>query len=102
MNASIRMARADDLDNLARLLDEVVLLHHDEDPTQFLAPEAAAHHRFLVERFQDPNAAIFVADENGAPAGGSVTFNRGWPPFPNPNKFGLLENLSVTTKFRRT
>jgi ribosomal protein S18 acetylase RimI-like enzyme len=102
MNASIRMAQAGDLDNLARLLDEVVLLHHDEDPTQFLGPEAATHQRYLEERFQDPDAAIFVADDKGTPAGVAVTVIREAPPFLNPNKFVLLENLAVTTKFRRT
>lgn len=99
---SIRMARAGDLDNLARLLDEVVLLHHDEDPTQFLGPEAATHQRYLEERLQDPDAAIFVADDKGTPAGVAVTVIREAPPFLNPNKFVLLENLAVTTKFRRT
>jgi diamine N-acetyltransferase len=101
MKVSVRMARADDLDNLARLLDEVVLLHHDEDPTQFLGPEAAAHNRYLEERFQDPDAAIFVAEDKAAPAGVAVTVIREAPPFLNPNKFVLLENLAVTTKFRR-
>jgi ribosomal protein S18 acetylase RimI-like enzyme len=101
MKVSVRMARADDLDNLARLLDEVVLLHHDEDPTQFLGPEAAAHNRYLEERFQDPDAAIFVAEDKAAPAGVAVTVIRESPPFLNPNKFVLLENLAVTTKFRR-
>ncbi len=87
------MARADDLDNLARLLDEVVLLHHDEDPTQFLGPEAAAHHRYLEERFQDPDAAIFVADDKGTPAGVAVTVIREAPPFLNPNIWARARDM---------
>lgn len=102
MNISVRMAQPEELDVLARLLDEVVLLHHQEDPTQFLGPEAAAHHRYLDERFQDPDAAIFVAEAESAPAGVAVTVIREAPPFLNPNRFVLLENLAVSTRFRRT
>ena len=102
MNISVRMAQPEELSELARLLDEVVVLHHREDPTQFLGPEAAAHHRYLEERFQDPDAAIFVAEDESAPAGIAVTVIREAPPFLNPNKFVLLENLAVSTRFRRT
>ena len=102
MNISVRLAQPADLSELARLLDEVVLLHHHEDPTQFLGPEAAAHHRYLEERFNDPDAAIFVAEDESAPAGIAVTVIRDAPPFLNPNKFVLLENLAVGARFRRT
>jgi ribosomal protein S18 acetylase RimI-like enzyme len=102
MNISVRLAQRADLSELARLLDEVVLLHHHEDPTQFLGPEAAAHHRYLEERFNDPDAAIFVAEDGSAPAGIAVTVIRDAPPFLNPNKFVLLENLAVGARFRRT
>jgi ribosomal protein S18 acetylase RimI-like enzyme len=102
MNISVRLAQPEDLGVLARLLDEIVLLHHQEDPTQFLGPEAAAHHHYLEERFQDPDAAIFVAEDESAPAGIAVTVIREAPPFLNPNKFVLLENLAVSARFQRT
>ena len=102
MNISVRMAQPAELSELARLLDEVVLLHHHEDPTQFLGPEAAAHHLYLEERFNDPDAAIFVAEDESAPAGIAVTVIRDAPPFLNPNRFVLLENLAVGARFRRT
>lgn len=102
MNVSVRPARPEDLVALARLLDETVAFHHNEDPTQFRGPEAAEHTRYLEERFQDPDAAVFIAEDQGVLAGIAVTVIREAPPFLNPNRFVLLENLAVATKFRRT
>lgn len=102
MNVSVRPARSEDLVPLADLLDEIVAFHHNEDPTQFRDPEAAEHARYLEERFQDPDAAVFVAEDRGVLAGIAVIVIREAPPFLNPNKFVLLENLAVSTKFRRT
>jgi len=103
MNASVRPARPEDLVALAHLLDEIVALHHSEDPTQFREPLAAEHSSYLEERFQDPDAAVFVAEDQGDLAGIAVTVIReATPPFLNPNRFVLLENLAVATKFRRT
>jgi diamine N-acetyltransferase len=102
MNVSVRPARPEDLVALVHLLDEIVAFHHNEDPTQFSGPEAAEHTRYLEERFQDPDAAVFIAEDQGTLAGIAVTVIREAPPFLNPNRFVLLENLAVTTKFRRT
>jgi diamine N-acetyltransferase len=102
MNVSVRTAQPEELLALAHLLDEVVAFHHDEDPTQFSGPEAAENTRYLEERFQDPDAAVFVAEDQGVLAGIAVTVIREAPPFLNPSRFVLLENLAVATKFRRT
>ena len=102
MNISVRPARPEDLLALANLLDEIVTFHHDEDPTQFRGPEAAEHTRYLEERFQDPDAAVFVAEDQGVLAGIAVTVIREAPPFLSPNQFVLLENLAVADRFRRT
>ena len=102
MNVSVRPARTEDLIALARLLDEIVAFHHSEDPSQFREPAAAEHRRYLDERFQDPDAAVFIAEDQGVLAGIAVTVIREAPPFLNPNRFVLLENLAVATKFRRT
>ena len=103
MKVSVRTARSEDLAALAHLLDEIVAFHHNQDPTQFRDPEAAEHTRYLQERFQDPGAAVFVAEDQGVLAGIAVTVIReAAPPFLNPNRFVLLENLAVATKFRRT
>jgi diamine N-acetyltransferase len=99
---NVRTAHPEELLTLAHLLDEVVALHHREDPTQFKAPEAVEHARYLEERFQDPDAAVFVAEDQGELAGIAVTVIREAPPFLNPNRFVLLENLAVASKFRRT
>jgi len=102
MNVSVRPARPEDLVALAHLLDEVIAFHHQEDPTQFRGPEAAEHARYLEERFQDPDAAVFVAEDQDVLAGIAITVIREAPPFLNPNRFVLLENLAVASKFRRT
>jgi ribosomal protein S18 acetylase RimI-like enzyme len=102
MNISVRPACPEDLLALAQLLDEIIAFHHSEDPTHFRDPEAAEHTRYLEERFQDPDAAVFVAEDQGVLAGVAVTVIRDSPPFLNPNRFVLLENLAVTSKFRRT
>jgi ribosomal protein S18 acetylase RimI-like enzyme len=102
MNLSLRMARPEELGVLARLLDEVVLLHHREDPTQFREPEVVANTRYLEERIQDPDAAIFVAENKAGPAGIAVAVVREAPPFLSPSRFVLLENLAVAARFRRT
>ena len=99
---NVRTAHPEELVALAHLLDEIVAFHHNEDPTQFRGPEAAEHTRYLEERFQDPDAAVFVAEYQGALAGIAVTVIREAPPFLNPSQFVLLENLAVATKFRRT
>jgi ribosomal protein S18 acetylase RimI-like enzyme len=102
MNVSVRMARSEDLVALADLLDEIVAFHHNEDPSQFRDPEAAEHARYLEERFQDPDAAVLVAEDRGLLAGIAIIVIREAPPFLNPNRFVLLENLAVAMKFRRT
>jgi diamine N-acetyltransferase len=102
MNLSVRPACPEDLVALAHLLDEVVAFHHSEDPTQFREPAAAEHSRYLEERFQDPDAAVFVAEDQAVLAGIAITVIREAPPFLNPSRFVLLENLAVATKFRRT
>lgn len=102
MNVSVRPARSEDLVALARLLDEIAAFHHCEDPAQFREPAAAEHGRYLEERFQDPDAAVFVAEDERVLAGIAVTVIREAPPFLNPNRFVLLENLAVATEFRRT
>jgi diamine N-acetyltransferase len=102
MNVSVRPARPQDLVVLAQMLDEVVLLHHTEDPTQFRGPEEAKHAHYLEERFQDPDSGVFIAEDQGVPAGVAITVIRDAPPFLNPSRFVLLENLAVATKFRRT
>ena len=99
---NVRTAHPEELVALAHLLDEIVAFHHNEDPVQFRGPEAAEHTRYLEERFQDPDAAVFVAEYRGALAGIAVTVIREAPPFLNPSRFVLLENLAVATKFRRT
>jgi diamine N-acetyltransferase len=99
---NVRTAHPEELVALAHLLDEIVAFHHNEDPIQFRGPEAAEHTRYLEERFQDPDAAVFVAEYRGALAGIAVTVIREAPPFLNPSRFVLLENLAVATKFRRT
>jgi diamine N-acetyltransferase len=102
MNISVRTAHPQDLVVLAQLLDEVVALHHTEDPSQFRGPEEAQHTRYLEERFQDPDAGVFIAEDQSLPAGVAVTVIRDAPPFLNPSRFVLLENLAVAAKFRRT
>jgi diamine N-acetyltransferase len=102
MSSSVRTAHPGELLALAHLLDEVVAFHHKQDPTQFRAPDAMEHGRYLEERFQDPDAAVFVAEDQGELAGIAVTVIREAPPFLNPSRFVLLENLAVATKFRRT
>ena len=102
MNVSVRPARSEDLVALADLLDEIVAFHHNEDPIQFRDPEAAEHARYLEERFQDPDAGVLVAEDQGVLAGIAVIVIREAPPFLNPNRFVLLENLAVAAKFRRT
>jgi diamine N-acetyltransferase len=102
MNVSVRAARPEDLVALARLLDEIVAFHYGEDPTQFREPAAVEHHRYLEERLQDLDAAVFVAEDQGDLAGIAVTVIREAPPLLHPNRFVLLENLAVATKFRRT
>ena len=99
---NVRTAHPEELVALAHLLDEIVAFHHNEDPIQFRGPEAAEHTRYLEERFQDPDAAVFVAEYRGALAGIAVTVIREAPPFLNPSRFVLLENLAVATKCRRT
>jgi diamine N-acetyltransferase len=102
MNVSVRPARPEDLAVLAQLLDQVVLLHHTEDPSQFRGPEEAQHTLYLEERFQDPDAGVFIAEDQGVPAGVAVTVIRDAPPFLNPSRFVFLENLAVAAQFRRT
>jgi ribosomal protein S18 acetylase RimI-like enzyme len=102
MNVSVRTARPEDLVVLAQLLDEVVALHHNEDPSLFRGPEEAQHTRYLEERFQDPDAGVFIAEDQRVPAGVAITVIRDAPPFLNPSRFVLLENLAVAAKFRRT
>ena len=102
MNVSVRLARPEDLVALAHLLDEIVAFHHGEDPTQFREPAAVEHYHYLEERLQDPDAAVFVAEDQGDLAGIAITVIREAPPLLNPNRFVLLENLAVATKFRRT
>jgi GNAT superfamily N-acetyltransferase len=102
MNVSVRTARPEELCSLTHLLDEVVFLHHHEDPTQFREPGAIAHNQYLEERIQDPDAAIFIAEVKSVLAGIAVAVIRDAPPFLNPDRFVLLENLVVTAKFRRT
>jgi diamine N-acetyltransferase len=101
MNLSVRTARPEDLVVLAQLLDEVIVLHHNEDPAQFTGPEEAQHTRYLEERFKDPDAAVFIAEDQGVPAGIAVTVIRDAPPFLTPSRFVLLENLAVAANFRR-
>jgi diamine N-acetyltransferase len=102
MNVSIRPARPEDLVALARLLDEIVAFHHGEDPVQFREPVAVEHSRYLEERLQDPDAAVFIAEDESVLAGIAVTVIQEAPPLLNPNRFVLLENLAVASKFRRT
>ena len=102
MNVSVRPARPEDLVALVHLLDEIVAFHHGEDPTQFREPAEVEHYRYLEERLQDPDAAVFVAEDQGDLAGVAITVIREAPPLLNPDRFVLLENLAVATKFRRT
>lgn len=102
MNVSVRPARPEDLVALVHLLDEIAAFHHGEDPTQFREAATAEHSRYLEELFQDPDAAVFVAEDQGVLAGIAVTVIREAPPLLNPNRFVLLENLAVATEFRRT
>jgi diamine N-acetyltransferase len=101
MNVSVRLACSQDVVALARLLDEIVAFHHNEDPTQFSKPAGAAHSNYLDDRLQDPDAAVFLAEDQGVLAGVAVTVIREAPPFLNPSRFVLLENLAVSMEFRR-
>ena len=101
MSVSVRTARPEELGTLAHLLDEVIVLHHHQDPTQFREPGSIAHAQYLEERIQDQDAAIFVAEVKGALAGIAVAVIRDAPPFLNPDRFVLLENLVVTATLRR-
>ena len=102
MSFSVRPARAEDLPALIELMDEVVAFHHREAPTQFREPKTVATKLYLEERLENPEAAIFVSEDQGKLTGALVAVIHEAPPILVPNRVVLLENLVVSFPFRRS
>ena len=64
----IRRATAADLPSLGRLGALLVGVHHDFDAKRFIAPSRgtpSGYGSFLGTQLDEPDAAVFVAEENG-------------------------------------
>lgn len=65
---SIRRAAAQDLPHIGRLGALLVAAHHEFDSRRFLAPTARtkdAYASFLGAQLEQPDAAVFVAEDDG-------------------------------------
>lgn len=68
----IRLARGDDLEALGRLGALLMRTHYAFDPRRFLAPGAepeSGYAWFLETQLREPDAAIFVAEQDGRVVG---------------------------------
>ena len=72
MPFTIRRAEARDVESLGRLGAMLMHTHYAFDPLRFLAPREGAERgyaSFLEQMLDEPEAAIFVAEEDGEIAG---------------------------------
>jgi ribosomal protein S18 acetylase RimI-like enzyme len=98
----VRMAELADVASIVALWRESMALHGDRDPV--FRPRADGHlafERFVSARIGAPDAAVFVAEVDGAVAAYGVCVRRSRPDYFEPGEHGLVTDLDVSSDHRR-
>jgi GNAT superfamily N-acetyltransferase len=101
--ATIRMARPEDYDQICRLMDALDELHHKRLPWLFKATDVQPRSEsFFADLLNRDDSAVFVADA-GRVVGVAFGLMRTAPEFPVfvRQRWGVLDNLVVDRAWRR-
>lgn len=100
----IRRATTTDLPALGRLGASLVRAHHEFDPKRFLAESQATAPRygsFLGSQLEDPDVAIFVAQERGVVIGYIYAAVEGYDYMSLRGPAGVLHDIVVDPDHRK-
>ena len=98
----IREAGPGDVFQLQSIWIEFMDFHSDFDEDYARAEDAVANWtQYIQSKFDDDSAAVFVAIEKEAVIGYVAAWIRDYPPVYTLKKFGYIEAIAVTRKYRR-
>ena len=98
----IRKAQPDDIPKLTGLWLEFMEYHRRLDPDYELAEGALDRWvDYVTSKFNDESAQLFVADSDGELVAYSGAVIREYPPVFTIEKYGFIEEIAVTEKYRR-
>jgi diamine N-acetyltransferase len=101
----IRLATVEDASILGRLNQDVQRLHANAAPHFFKQPDNVTHvvHDFEENLLTDPHGRIFIAENDGEPAGYICAFivQRTETPYTFAQQFAHIGQLSVKPAFRK-
>lgn len=102
--ATIRKARAGDLETVSRLAGQLVQMHHAWDPLRWMMPEGIeeGYARFFAGQLENPETVILVAEDEGGDLVGyayAALEPRSWADLRD--ACGKLHDVFVAEKARR-
>ena len=98
----IRQAKSSDVPGLQGLWIEFMDYHSGLDPDYARSAGAATNWaEYIHSKFGDESAAFFIAIESDAVVGYIGAIIREYPPVWTLKKFGFIEEIAVTSEFRR-
>jgi ribosomal protein S18 acetylase RimI-like enzyme len=95
---AIRRATSADLPALGRLGALLVGVHHDFDPKRFIAPSRqtpSGYASFLATQLENPDVAVFVAEESGAVIGYAYVTVEGYDYMSLRGPAGIVHDIVV-------
>lgn len=100
---TVRRARLEDIEAITPLWLDMMREHESRDPRFKLAtsPEAAYKGQFR-EMIENPDTAVFLAEEEGRAVGYLMALVLRNPPFFPNNSYGFVAEMAVAPDFRRT
>lgn len=103
MEITIRKAAADDYLGICELLDEVDVLHRDQNPGIFRKSTGPARTwDFYSGLLTDEKVGLFLAEEDGRPVGFVHVLLRDMPDFPIfvPRRYAIIDTIVVQSGHR--
>ena len=103
MKINIRKVTAQDYDIMCDLFDEIDALHRNALPRMFKKPDGPAReHDYYLGLIADENAALFIAEADGKPAGYVYGIVKDAPDFPVfvPRHHVVIDNIAIKAEFQ--
>ena len=98
----IRQAKPSDVPRLQVLCSEFMDYHRGLEPDYARLEESTTNWaEYIHSKFDDESAAFFIAIESEAVVGYIGAVIREYPPVWTIKKFGFIEEIAVTSEFRR-
>jgi GNAT superfamily N-acetyltransferase len=98
----VRRAKRSDIDGILEVWKEHMDFHSEIYPLFARAEDGHVRFaEFLSKHWNDPDWALFVADEEGAIVGYCLATILDYPPVFHIRNFGFIQDMAVSAEFRR-